>query len=163
VTNRLAPPASPPLACTLETQAPRLQTHPRPLLTASIPTRKVSKHHRRIRPRRLPPKPTANQTAEGAPGTGRDYLTGLLANRLGQINRSVQLLKRALLNLQKAPAPRASEALNTLADNYTKLGNYAEAAKAYDRLFALFPNENKGGTRDDAGVVQAPGTGGPAE
>lgn len=87
------------------------------------------------------------------PGPNRDYLAGLLANRRGQIPRSVQLLQRALPNLQKAHDPRASEALNTLADDYTKLGNYASAAKAYDRLFALFPNENKGGTRDDAGVL----------
>lgn len=87
------------------------------------------------------------------PGTDRDYLAGLLANRLGEISHSVQLLQRALPNLQKTHDPRASEALNTLADDYTKLGNYASAAKTYDRLFALFPDENKGGTRDDAGVL----------
>jgi len=86
-------------------------------------------------------------------GPDRDYLAGLLANRRGEIPRSVQLLQRALPNLQKTHDPRASEALNSLADDYTKLGNYAAAAKTYDELFALFPDENKGGTRDDAGVL----------
>jgi hypothetical protein len=87
------------------------------------------------------------------PGPDHDYLAGLLANRRGEISRSTQLLRHVLPNLQKTRDPRASEALNTLADDYTKLGNYASAAKAYDRLFALFPSENKGGTRDDAGVL----------
>jgi len=86
-------------------------------------------------------------------GTDRDYLAGVLANRLGKIDRSIELLHRALPNLKKNHDPHASEALNTLADDYTKVGNYASAAKAYDELFALFPNANKGGTRDDAGVL----------
>ncbi len=91
------------------------------------------------------------------PGTDRDYLAGLLANRLGEISHSIQLLQRALPNLQKTHDPRRDpEALNTLADDYTKLGNYASAAKTYDRLFALFPDENKGGTLDYDGAPLSP-------
>ena len=86
-------------------------------------------------------------------GPERDYLAGLLANRRGQAGQSIELLKRGLPALRQARDARASVALKALADDYTKIFAYDAAAKAYDDLFALFPNENKGGTRDDAGVL----------
>ncbi len=55
--------------------------------------------------------------------------------------------------MRTARDARASIALKTLADDYTKLFDYRAASKAYDELFALFPEEKKGGTRDDAEVL----------
>ena len=86
-------------------------------------------------------------------GPERDYLAGLLANRRGQVGQSIELLNRALPTLREAGDARASMALSTLADDYTKTFAYDAATKAYDDLFALFPDENKGGTRDDARVL----------
>ena len=88
-----------------------------------------------------------------SPGPERDYLAGLLANRRGQVGDSIALLSRALPALRKSKDARTSVALKTIADDYTKLFNYGAAAKAYDELFALFPEQNRGGTRDDAGVL----------
>jgi hypothetical protein len=88
-----------------------------------------------------------------SPGPERDYLAGLLANRRGQVGDSVALLSRALPALRKSEDARTSAALKTIADDYTKLLNYGAAAKAYDDLFALFPEQNRGGTKDDAGVL----------
>lgn len=87
------------------------------------------------------------------PGPDRDYWAGLLANRRGQVGDSVTLLRRALPALREKRDARASVALKTLADDYTKLFKYGAAAKAYDELFALFPEQNRGGTKDDAGVL----------
>jgi predicted aspartyl protease len=86
-------------------------------------------------------------------GPERDCLAGLLANRRGQVGQSIELLNRALPALRETRDVRASAALMTLADDYTKTFAYEAAAKAYDDLFAFFPAENKGGTRDDAGVL----------
>jgi len=84
-------------------------------------------------------------------GPERDCLAGLLANR--QVGQSIELLNRALPALRETRDARASLALTTLADDYTKTFAYEAAAKTYDDLFALFPDENSGGTRDDAGVL----------
>lgn len=86
-------------------------------------------------------------------GPERDCLAGLLANRRGQVDQSVELLNRALPALRETRDVRASLTLKTLADDYTKTFAYEAAAKAYDDLFALFPEQNRGGTRDDAGVL----------
>ena len=86
-------------------------------------------------------------------GPERDCLAGLLANRRGQVGQSIELLNRALPALRETRDARASLALTTLADDYTKTFAYEAAAKTYDDLFALFPDENSGGTRDDAGVL----------
>jgi len=86
-------------------------------------------------------------------GPERDCLAGLLANRRGQVSQSIELLNRALPALRETRDARASLAIMTLADDYTKTFAYEAAAKAYDDLFALFPDENSGGTRDDAGVL----------
>lgn len=86
-------------------------------------------------------------------GTQRDYLAGLLANRRGQVSQSIELLQRALPALRQAHDSRAATALSILADDYTKIFDYRAAAKTYDELFALFPKEDHGGTKDDAGVL----------
>jgi hypothetical protein len=88
-----------------------------------------------------------------SPGPERDYLAGLLANRRGQVGDSIALLNRALPALRKSRDVQTSTALKTLADDYTKLFDYDAAAKAYDELFALFPEQNRGGTKDDSGVL----------
>src|SRR3982074_656582 len=75
-------------------------------------------------------------------GPERDCLAGLLANRRGQVGQSIELLNRALPTLREARDARASVALTTLADDYTKTFSYEAAAKAYDDMFALFPEEN---------------------
>ncbi|HZY63289.1 MAG TPA: aspartyl protease family protein [Edaphobacter sp.] len=94
-----------------------------------------------------------DELAKMPAGAERDYLAGLLANRCGQVSQSIEFLQRALPSLRQAKDARASIALKTLADDYTKNLNYGAAAKMYDDLFDLFPGENKGGTRDDAGVL----------
>jgi predicted aspartyl protease len=88
-----------------------------------------------------------------SPGPERDYLAGLLANRRRRIGDSIALLNRALPALRKSKDARTPVALKTIADDYTKLFNYGAAAKAYDELFALLPEQNRGGTKDDAGVL----------
>jgi hypothetical protein len=79
-------------------------------------------------------------------GPERDNFAGLLANRRGQNWRSIELLRRALPGLRAERDARASVALKTLADDYTKIFDYSAASKAYDELFALFPEEKRGGT-----------------
>ncbi len=88
-----------------------------------------------------------------SPGPERDYLAGLLANRCGQVGDSIALLNGALPALRKSQDVRTSVALKTIADDYTELFNYGAAAKAYDALFALSPEQNRGSTKDDAGVL----------
>ena len=57
------------------------------------------------------------------------------------------------MGLRETRDAYASVALTALADDYTKTSADGAAAKACDDLIALFPDENKGGRRDDAGVL----------
>lgn len=84
-------------------------------------------------------------------GPERDYLAGLVANRRGQISESVDLLKQALPILRETKDARAATALKTLADDYIKAFDYAAAAKAFDDLSALYPDEDLG---EDAAIVR---------
>ena len=92
------------------------------------------------------------------PGTERDYFSGMLANRTGQIAESIQLLNKALPNIRASRPDRAAAALQTLADDYIKVFHYADAARAYDDLLAHFPGQLKAEklqrTEDDAKVAQ---------
>ena len=90
-------------------------------------------------------------------GPERDYAGGVLANRAGNIEESIQLLERALPQIRKTQPRRTAIALECLADDFTKIYRYADAAKAFDDLLAHFARElapaNLQGDRDNSGVV----------
>jgi hypothetical protein len=91
------------------------------------------------------------------PGPERDYFEGVLANRTGQVDESIRLLKSVLPGIRASRRDRAAIALETLADDYNKTFRYADAADAYDDLLAHFADHLDGeqlqGTKDDAGVA----------
>lgn len=68
--------------------------------------------------------PTLPNTADG------DYVRGLVANRLNDIEASKRFLERALPELERQHSPRATNALLTLSDDYQKAAAYADQAKA---------------------------------
>ena len=92
------------------------------------------------------------------PGPEQDYFEGVLANRTGQVEKSIRLLNNALPKIRASQRDRAAVALEILADNYNKVFRYADAARAYDDLLAHFSDQLKSdhlqGTKDDAGVVR---------
>lgn len=93
-----------------------------------------------------------------APGTERDYFSGLVANRTGHVAESIQLLNTALPAIRGSRPDRAAVALQALADDYNKDFRYADATRVYEDLLAHFANqltaENLQGTKDDAKVAQ---------
>ncbi|WP_448101484.1 retropepsin-like aspartic protease family protein [Luteibacter jiangsuensis] len=68
--------------------------------------------------------PTLPDTADG------DYVRGLVANRLNDIETSKRFLERALPELERRHSPRATNALLTLSDDYQKASAYADQANA---------------------------------
>ncbi|NII54081.1 retropepsin-like aspartic protease [Luteibacter sp. SG786] len=68
--------------------------------------------------------PTLPDTADG------DYVRGLVANRLNDIEASKRFLQRALPELERQHSPRATNALLTLSDDYQKAAAYADQANA---------------------------------
>ncbi|KRG76445.1 hypothetical protein ABB28_03115 [Stenotrophomonas chelatiphaga] len=68
--------------------------------------------------------PTLPGTAEG------DYVRGLVANRLNDVDASTRALLHALPELERRHSPRAADALLTLSDDYQKSSLYADQAKA---------------------------------
>lgn len=90
-------------------------------------------------------------------GPERDYAAGVLANRAGNIGESIRLLERAIPEIRKSQPRRTAIALECLADDFTKVYRYADAARAFDDLLAHFARELRPadlqGDRDDAGVV----------
>ncbi|HEY0306685.1 MAG TPA: aspartyl protease family protein [Acidobacteriaceae bacterium] len=88
----------------------------------------------------------------------RDYFSGVLANRTGQIDESIRLLNSALPAVRTTSPARAAIALQALADDYNKRFQYGKAEQAYEDLLANFPNQLKAdqlqGTKDDAGVAR---------
>lgn len=95
--------------------------------------------------------------AKMPPGADRDYAAGVLANRAGKIDESIQLLERAIPQIRKSQPRRAAIALECLADDFTKIYRYADAAKAFDDLLAHFASElapaDLQNDRDNSGVV----------
>jgi predicted aspartyl protease len=91
------------------------------------------------------------------PGPERDYFAGVLANRSGRTNESIELLKNALPSIRLSHPTRAAVALEALADDYNKSFRYDGAARTYDDLLMHFSNQLRGeqlqGTKDDAGVM----------
>ena len=72
-------------------------------------------------------------------GSDRQYIEGVLANRAGDVMRSTALLAplRKQVNLA---AEREATMLQTLGDDYGKVGDYAQAADAYEELLRRFGN-----------------------
>ena len=91
-------------------------------------------------------------------GPERDYFAGLLANAENHIAESIQLLAGVLPSLRRSRLDRAAMALETLADDYTKSFEYAEAARTDDDLLINFSSqltpEKLKGTKDDAEVMR---------
>jgi predicted aspartyl protease len=91
------------------------------------------------------------------PGSERDYVRGVLANRMGRIDESIRLLERATPRIRESQPRRAAIALECLADDFTKVYRYADAARVYDDLLAHFAGEltpaDRQGARDDSGVA----------
>ncbi len=96
--------------------------------------------------------------AKMPPGPERDYAAGILANRAGDVDESIRLLERAIPKIRKTQPRRTAIALECLADDFTKIYRYADAAKAFDDLLAHFARElapaDLQGDRDSAGVVR---------
>jgi Aspartyl protease len=95
--------------------------------------------------------------AKMPPGPEHDYAAGVLANRAGNIEESIRLLERAIPQIRKTQPRRAAIALECLADDFTKIYRYADAAKAFDDLLAHFAREvapaDLQNDRDNSGVV----------
>lgn len=93
-----------------------------------------------------------------APGTERDYFSGLVANRTSHVAESIQLLNTALPTIRESRPDRAAVALQALADDYIKDFQYADAARVYEDLLAHFADqltaEKLQRTKDDAKVAQ---------
>ena len=91
------------------------------------------------------------------PGPERDYAAGVLANRAGNIEESIQLLERAIPQIRKSQPRRTAIALECLADDFTKIYQYSDAAKAFDDLLGHFAREvapaDLQNDRDNSGVV----------
>ncbi len=68
--------------------------------------------------------PTLPDTAEG------DYVRGLVANRMNDVEGSKRALRRALPELERRHSPLAANALLTLSDDYQKTSSYADQAHA---------------------------------
>jgi hypothetical protein len=76
------------------------------------------------------------------------FFAGVLANRTNRLNTSIRLLKQALPTLQKqGRRDREQIALETLADGYSKLYRYAEAADTYTTLEKHLGNQMDAGER----------------
>jgi len=86
-------------------------------------------------------KKIAEQLEKMPHGPERDCLAGLLANRRGQVAQSIELLNRALPALRETRDARASVALMTLADDYTKTFAYEAAAKLLEDAEGVFPDD----------------------
>lgn len=99
-------------------------------------------------------------------GPEHDYFEGVLANRTGRVEESIQLLNSALFTIRTSRKDRAAVALENLADDYNKTFRYADAARVYDDLLAHFSDQLNGdqlkGTKEDAGVAHLLG-GAPAQ
>ena len=91
------------------------------------------------------------------PGLERDYFSGMLANRVGRIAESIQLLRGVLPRLRTPRPDRAAMALVTLADDYDKSFQYADEDRAYEDLLNHFSNqlspEELRSTKDDAAIA----------
>ncbi len=87
----------------------------------------------------------------------REYFEGVLANRQNDLEKSISLLKKAVPTLKEANPKRAAIALRSLADDYTKTFQYAEADRTYAELLGDFskrlPAAERQSMKDDGKTV----------
>jgi hypothetical protein len=87
----------------------------------------------------------------------RDYFAGVLANRTGDVDKSIQLLNKVLPRLESTDPRRAAVGLASLADDYVKNDRYNEAIPTYERLLQKFAPQldaiEKQTTEDDYHTV----------
>jgi len=87
----------------------------------------------------------------------REYFEGVLANRRNELERSITLLKKAVPGLKGADPKRAAVAMRSLADDYTKTFQYAEADNVYAELLGDFskrlPATERQSMKDDGKTV----------
>ncbi len=69
------------------------------------------------------------------------YFQGILADRSNQVVKAISLLKQILPTLRAQHPRRAALALRTLAEDYFKVGRYADSCDAYSDLLEHFANE----------------------
>jgi len=83
----------------------------------------------------------------------RDYFAGVLANRAGDVDKSIELLNKVLPGLESTDPRRAAAGLASLADDYVKSDRYNDAIPAYERLLRKFVSQldaiEKQTTEDD--------------
>jgi predicted aspartyl protease len=80
----------------------------------------------------------ANAVDAMRPSLDRDYFAGVLANRAGHVDESVELLTKVLPQLESSEPDRAAVALHSLADDYIKTYRYNDAIQAYEELLHKF-------------------------
>ena len=87
----------------------------------------------------------------------RQYFEGVLANLKNDVPRSIELLSKAVPELQKASSPRTARAMRLLANSYVRAYRYTESAKLYKELVAkyadAFERNEKKSLEDDAATV----------
>ena len=71
-------------------------------------------------------------------GPERDYFTGILANREGRVDDSIQLLQPVIPQIQDEHPAQAAIGLWTLADDCIKSYRYLQAIGFYENLLAHF-------------------------
>src|SRR4051794_28583661 len=87
----------------------------------------------------------------------RQYFEGMLANLRNDVPRSIELLSKAVPELQKANSPRTARAMRLLANSYVRAYRYSDSAKLYKQLVAkyadAFERGEKKSLEDDAATV----------
>jgi predicted aspartyl protease len=87
----------------------------------------------------------------------RQYFEGMLANLRNDVPRSIELLSKAVPELQKANSPRTARAMRLLANSYVRAYRYTDSAKLYSDLVAkyadAFERGEKKSLEDDAATV----------
>ncbi len=93
-----------------------------------------------------------------ASGPERDLFTGVVDNRNGRIQESIRLIKSTLPRARSAMPPRMGMALESLADDYLKNFQYADAARVYEELLADYASQLKPGelqdVKDDTATIK---------
>src|SRR5215831_3287717 len=79
---------------------------------------------------------------EELPEQVRSYFSGVMANRLNQINESLQRLEPLIPNLVITNPVRAEVALCTVADDYAKIYRYADASRVYTEASRVSKQQN---------------------
>jgi len=79
---------------------------------------------------------------EELPEQESSYFSGVMANRLNQINESLQRLEPLIPNLVITNPVRGEVALCTVADDYAKIYRYADASRVYTEASRVSKQQN---------------------